>query len=48
MIGLGGVAGAAGMGLGAIAGRSDHPYMHGGDEFDQTDSGGFGPEVRWR
>ena len=48
MIGLGGLAGAAGMGLGAIAVRADHPYVHGGHEFDQTDTDGLGPELRWR
>jgi len=48
MIGLGGLAGAAGMGLGAIAVRADHPYVHGGHEFDQTDTDGLGPALRWR
>lgn len=48
MFGLGGVAGVAGMGLGAIAAGVDHPYVHGGHEFDQSETDGLGPEVRWR
>jgi hypothetical protein len=48
MIGLGGLAGAAGMGLGAIAAGADHPYVHGGHELDQSDTDGLGPEIRWR
>jgi hypothetical protein len=43
MIGLGGLAGAAGMGLGAIAAGADHPYVHGGHDFDQADTDGLGP-----
>ena len=48
MIGLGGLAGAAGIGVGAIAAGADHPYAHDSHEFDQTDTDGLGPEIRWR
>jgi hypothetical protein len=36
------------MGLEAIAVRADHPYVHRSHDFDQADTDGLGPEVRWR